>query len=400
MSRKLTKEEFIAKAIEKHGDKYDYSLVEEYKGNKVKVPIVCKEHGVFMQRPVDHLFGYGCPNCKHSRKVTTEEWIEMACKVHNDEYTYEHADYKGANEKITVTCKRHGDFSLKANNHLIGNGCNKCRLEGIKHEVTLLPQRKLSTKKHTQEEVIDKIKTIHGDKYNTEYVCYKTVMDKIHLVCNEKDEDGNIHGDFYILPHHLFRGQGCPKCGKNYRLTTEDFIEKARKVHGDKYDYSKVDYVRTHDNVTIICPIHGEFQQMPSNHLKGEGCLKCCESSLEKYISDKLNENDIKFVAQKRFKWLGRKSIDFYLPEYNIAIECQGIQHFEPVSFSGKTGNKQEKFEYITKNDNEKRKLCEENGVKLYYYSNLGIEYPYQVYEDFDILLDAIKQNIKSEIVN
>ena len=392
MSRKLTKEEFIEKAIKKHGDKYDYSLIELYEGNKIKVPIICKEHGVFMQRPNDHLTGNGCPDCKRARKLTTEEWVEMARKVHNDTYSYEHSVYNGANKHITVTCRIHGDFSLKANNHLLGNGCNACRKEGIKHEITLLPQRKKSTKKLTNDEVIERIRNLYGDKYNTQYVNYKTIGKKIRLLCTQTDDCGNQHGEFEITPGHLFYGEGCPKCAKNYQPSSDEFIEMCKKVHGDLYDYSKTEYKRTHDNVVIICKKHGEFKQSPSNHLKGQGCPKCSQSLLEKECYNKLKDKNIKIIEQKRFEWLGKKYLDFYLPEYNVGIECQGIQHFQPTSFSNVV-DIEEEYKEVLRRDKEKYEQCINNGVVLYYYSNLGIEYPYQVYEDFEELLNAIKND-------
>ena len=118
------------------------------------------------------------------------------------------------------------------------------------------------------------------------------------------------------------------------------FIKKYRKIHGDKYDYSKVDYINNHTKVCIICPEHGEFWQVPNNHLNGYGCPKCVMSHMENNISQLLNRNDIKYIPQCTFEWLKYKNnlyLDFYLPDYNIAIECQGEQHFEPVEhFGGK----------------------------------------------------------------
>lgn len=122
-------------------------------------------------------------------------------------------------------------------------------------------------------------------------------------------------------------------------LTTEQFIEKARQIHGDKYDYSKVEYVNNKTNVCIICPEHGEFWQTPHNHLKGKGCPICSESKLEKKVRNFLIENKIKFETEKTFEWLkneGQLRLDFYLPDYNIAIECQCEQHFKPIDFAGK----------------------------------------------------------------
>lgn len=121
-------------------------------------------------------------------------------------------------------------------------------------------------------------------------------------------------------------------------LTREEFIAKARHIHGDKYDYSKVEYKGMHTKVCIICPEHGEFWQTPHHHLKGCGCELCSESKLERKVKFILEENKIEnYKRQYRTSWLNKQSLDFYLPDYNIAIECQGEQHFLPVKhFGGK----------------------------------------------------------------
>ena len=96
----------------------------------------------------------------------------------------------------------------------------------------------------------------------------------------------------------------------------------------------------------------------------------------------KENEN---FIQEYKTEWLGLQTLDFYLPKYNIAIECQGKQHF------GLGGWISNEFEAIKERDERKRKLCKENGIKLLYYSNLGIKYPYKVYEDKNEILKEIK---------
>jgi len=107
---------------------------------------------------------------------------------------------------------------------------------------------------------------------------------------------------------------------------------------------------------------------------------------MEKEISSYLDTNKIEHKMRKHFDWLGKQELDIFIPKYNIAIECQGEQHFKPIEHFG--GDKE--FEKIKKLDCQKRKLCEENGVKLLYYSNLGIEYPYKVYENKEELLKEI----------
>lgn len=167
----------------------------------------------------------------------------------------------------------------------------------------------------------------------------------------------------------------------------------AKEVHkADNYDYSKSEYINAKTNVCIICPIHGEFWQSPHYHLKGCGCPHCNESKLEKEIREFLISKNIKFESQKTFDWLkfkkqGILKYDFYLPEHKIAIECQGIQHFKNVDYFNKDG-----LNKIQKRDKVKFNLSIKNGIKLLYYSNIGIEYPYKVFEN--------KENLLNEILN
>ena len=121
--------------------------------------------------------------------------------------------------------------------------------------------------KKTKEQFIEEARQVWGDKFDYSKVEYKNAMDKVIIVCPE-------HGEFVQTPSAHLNGQGCPKCvGKN--LSVEDIIKKFKDKHGDKYDYSKVEYVGMHEKVCIICPKHGEFWQIPNSHLQGNGCPSC-----------------------------------------------------------------------------------------------------------------------------
>lgn len=122
--------------------------------------------------------------------------------------------------------------------------------------------------KLTTEEFIKKAREVHGDKYDYSKVEYVKSKAKVTIICPE-------HGEFLQTPQKHLYGQGCPKCGHKSELTTEEFIKKAREVHGDKYDYSNVEYVDAKTNVCIICKQHGVFWQRPSHHTAGRGCKKC-----------------------------------------------------------------------------------------------------------------------------
>lgn len=246
-------------------------------------------------------------------RYTTEEVIEKFKEIHKDKYTYEHFVYNGSHTKSIVTCPVHGDFLVTPNMHLLGRGCPKCA----------------NNIKLTNDEFKRRIVDIFGEKYLLSEANYQYCKSKIKLYCKE-------HGYFISTAYHLLQGHGCPKCAvkKNAdkkRLTISDCIERFRGIHGDKYDYSKMKYINIRTKVCIICPEHGEFWQTPQKHMSGQGCPKCKRSHMENDISMLLTNNNIEFIGQKKFSWLGLQSLDFYLPKYNIGIECQGIQHFEPT---------------------------------------------------------------------
>ena len=314
MSRKLTREKFIEKAREVHGDKYDYSKV-EYKNDKEKVCIICPEHGEFYQRPSSHLSGGGCPRCafnssSDTKQFTIEEFIKRAREVHGDKYDYSKAEYKNSQEKVCIICPNHGEFFQVPNSHLSGRGCSKCS-----------GKNRLTTK-----DFIKKAKETHGNKYDYSKVDYKNSTTKVCIICPE-------HGEFYQRPGEHFRGYGCQKCGGNLKLTTESFIRKAKEVHNNKYDYSKVVCKNSTTKVCIICPEHGEFFQIPNNHIRGQGCSKCGGSY-------RLNTDD--FV--KKAKSVHNYSYDYGKVDYKnmytpVEIFCKIHGYFSQIPASHLKGS-------------------------------------------------------------
>lgn len=346
--KKLTTEEFIKKAKKIHKNKYDYSKV-EYINNRTKVCIICPKHGEFWQIPASHLNGCGCNTCgneltKEKETLSKEEFIEKSKKVHGEKYDYSKVEYKGIQTKVCIICPIHGEFWQRPSDHLNNHGCDYCG----------------GSAKLTTEEFVEKAKKIHGDKYDYSKTEYKGTKEKVCIICLE-------HGEFWQTPSDHLRGKGCSICGGNRKLTTEEFVERAKKIHGDKYDYSKVLYDGMEKKVCIICPIHGEFWQTPHNHLK-YGCFKCSDSKLEATVREILEKNNINFEEQKSFDWLKYKQsmyLDFYLPEYNVAIECQGEQHFKPFRFE----KDNTRLELRQTRDKVKRFLCENvYGIKILYY--------------------------------
>ena len=184
-------------------------------------------------------------------------------------------------------------------------------------------------KRSTTEEFIQRARAIHGDKYDYSLVDYKNNKTKVKIICP-------IHGIFEQKPLSHLSGNNCPQCsslenGKKQTFTNIEFIEKAKEIHGDKYDYSLVDYKTAHNKVSIICKKHGVFEQIAYRHLDGSGCPSCSMSNGEEIINNYLIENNITFEIQKRFEGLVDKSYlsyDFYIPSKNLLIEFNGEQHY------------------------------------------------------------------------
>lgn len=221
MPKKLTTEEFIIRAKKVHGERFDYSTT-NYINSDTQLAIICPQHGEFHQLPRDHLFTKGCKKCTMGEVWDTESFIKKATSTHNGYYTYANTKYTNSDTKVIITC--------------------------------------------------------------------------------------NIHGDFSQTPKaHVSSKQGCPKCGtsrtaKGQQYDTSIFIKKAIEIHGDKYDYSKVNYTNHVTPVTIICSKHGEFLQKPSYHLGGSNCQECA-----------------KILAQLQFNPIKPTTLYFvYFPDFDV----------------------------------------------------------------------------------
>ena len=223
------------------------------------------------------------------------------------------------------------------------------------------------SKKLNVEEFINKCKMSHDTKYDYSLITednFGGSHSKVDILCP-------LHGKFTQMARLHMNGSECPKCSytkrmSEYKNSLEEFVKKAINIHGSKYDYSKVKYINSHAKICIICPVHGEFWQTPNDHLSRRGCPRCNDSHLETIISNELSLNGILFERNKHFKWLKKLELDFYLPEYNIGIECQGKQHF---GVGGWSKNYDFKKQYLT--DTIKNRLCEENGIKIFYYGEI-----------------------------
>lgn len=239
-------------------------------------------------------------------------------------------------------------------------------------------------KKRTTQEFIKEANRIHNHKFDYSKVKYINAHTKIKIICP-------IHGEFEQFPTAHISGKcQCKQCSISVgwdkrRRQTEEFIEEAKKIHGNKYDYSLVEYTNRLAKVKIICPLHGEFQQTLGSHLRGRGCQSCNSSKGELLIKMILEDNNIKFEPQKTFDdCRGKKNklpFDFYLPCYNAIIEFDGRQHFEEVNRWG-----HHKLEITQERDAIKNNYCKSNNISL-----IRIRYDEDIEQRVIKLLESLK---------
>lgn len=219
------------------------------------------------------------------------------------------------------------------------------------------------------ETFISKAKEFHNNKYDYSLVVYINNNTKVKIICP-------IHGEFEQLPRsHCY--YGCKKCSVDNKKDTVDiFINKAKKIHNNKYDYSLINYINSDTKIKIICPQHGVFEQKPTVHLYNKGCPSCSSSKGELKIRDFLVSNNILFEEQKRFdlcKSIYTLPFDFYLPKYNLLIEYQGEHHYMPIEGWGGDST----FNKVKVRDKIKKDFCLKNNLKLIeipFYEKANIE--------------------------
>ena len=309
-------DDFIRRAKETHGDKYDYSEV-NYVNSHTKVTIGCPIHGKFEQTPNNH-YTQGCLLCGGKVKLTTEQFIEKVRQVHGDVYDYSEVEYVNAKTPVKIICKKHGPWYPIPGNFTNGAGCYSCQTKIIVDTA----------------EFIERAKATHGDLYDYSESNYIDSRTKVTIICKK-------HGKFDQVTSEHIRGRGCKECGVDSvsvlnKLTTQEFIEKAKAVHGDLYDYSEVEYTYAVVNIKIICKKHGVFYQRPTAHLNGRGCQVCSASKGETAIAKILTKHNFEFLREYIVpKTVYKFRYDFYVPSLNLLIEFHGVQHYEPVEYFG-----------------------------------------------------------------
>jgi hypothetical protein len=355
-------------------------------------------------------------------KFSTQEYLQKVTKVHGHRYDLTSIEYQGHNKKVTVLCRDHGIFKIRATNFIQGVGCALCG-------------SKSSADKHRSsvEAFVRKARKVHGAQYDYLLVRYVSTHRNVNIRCL-------THGVFAQSPSNHLSGKGCRQCGidnnaKRQRKSAEDFIVSANIRHGGKYDYSLVQYRDAKTRVQIVCKAHGEFSQTPNKHCDaGQGCPRCAnrDMDLKKFVSrattkhqnrysyrnaeyrgaraliavtcekhgdfnqradhhlrgigcalcvDALNSKGVRRIEE----WLLAKGIeffrevflrhistengigiaklrfDFWLPSRRTAIEFDGRQHFEPIARWGGEGSLRKQ----AVNDRKKEAWAATNEIRL-----------------------------------
>ena len=388
---KLTKEKLISFSEKKYGkDAFDFSMVPKSFKKQDKFDLICNKDGYKFETSWERFTRakVACPECRNNvdfSKLTKDDILKLNEELFKDfNYDYSKVPERFSyQEPLTIICPIHGDFQITY--QVLKNAkipCDKCRML----------------------QKADLIKYIEDNFIDTDYD-YSLVPDtfrtstKFTIIC---PKHGPFETTYNQIIHHFSdkRKCVCDKCNdlriKEYFLN--DFKRRANIIHNNFYDYSKSEYNGSLEITTIICPIHGEFQQQINSHLQGVGCPLCGEkhTKTRDSVLRLLEDNNIEYITEKTFSWLvykQRLQLDFYLPEYKLAIEVQGIQHFISHEFFDHNGDT---LEYRIARDRTKYNLCKQHGIDILYFAKENFVDNYEFGElitDFDTLLELIKQH-------
>ena len=340
-SKLITQESFIQRAMAKWGNRFDYTKT-KYIDSKTKVEITCNQcHNVIFKAPYEFLNKKDeCPHCAGNYKRTTAQFIKECQSVHGNKYNYLRTVYKNTETKIEVICNKcRLSFFVIPNEHIKKFAkCPHCtRSDQIaKNIVSNSNKQKRKIERKIQKQIakqklfINKAILKHGNKYDYS----NTILNrnnKVKIYCN------TCCSVFEQTPCNHLLGSGCQKCN-SHTITKNVFIAQSLIIHGNKYDYSKSQYVNLTTAIEIICGnCNNSFWQKPSNHLSGRGCtcsgqhkivLKdgtICDSLVEAYYYLLFKNQGISFKYHQLYGVkLGQRLYDFYLEKDNKYIEITG----------------------------------------------------------------------------
>jgi hypothetical protein len=292
---KYSTSEFIEISNKVHNNRYIYYDI-LFSKTTDKISIFCEKHGYFSQKVSDHLSGKGCRECYYDRKSSNlENFIKKAKVIYNDEFNYSEFIYINSKTESIIKCKYGHSFKRTPNRHLTKNDfCNECKKDSyIKNKISKI-----------------NFKGFEYTEWKGEIVTIKCI-DCLHIFSRKI----NAH----------IKLKNCPKCNPN-RDNKEIFIKKSVKIHGNTYDYSKLEYLGSKSKVTLICKNGHEIKQKANNHLRGIGCPTCNRfDKKELSVIDFIKENYNSLIIKSDRNILEGKELDIYLPDLNLAFEFNGL---------------------------------------------------------------------------
>lgn len=339
--------------------------------------------------------------------ICTESFISKSKLIHGDVYDYGKVQYLDSNTKVTIICKIHGEFNQLPGSHTKGRGCPKC---GVAKNADLNIGRR-------HQDIILKFVEVHGFKYDYSEVEYKSLSDKVIIICKEHgkfeqtprshiyskngcpkcavvaramaisnsindirdkasikhgdkyqyherigdivDAECHKHGKFSISSKSLLNGRGCPKCAidsikDKLSLPFDEFIKRANALYDNKYEYIYNSYNNSKNDVIVKCHEHGIFSVNVQSHLAGSKCPKCKMNLFESSVARHLDDLDIRYSLYDRTV-LDGSELDIYIKDHNLAIECHGTYWHSHDSYDIK-----EKYKHY-----HKATQCSNNKIRL-----------------------------------
>lgn len=285
-----------------------------------------------------------------SKKKTHKEYVIEVAEIYPNIEVVEM--YIDAKTNILHRCKVDGcEWYAKPNNILNGKGCPRCsKKERKTHKFYIAEVAQINP----NIEIIE------------QYINARTpILHKCKI-------DGH---QWMATPTSILSGHGCPICAGNKQYTPEEYVKKVTDINSNIEVVEK--YIDAFTPILHRCKIDGqEWMARPSAILYGSGCPRCNSSKGEKVIENWFNKKNILYEPQKKFadcKYLHSLPFDFYLPNYNICIEYQGIQHYKPIEYFGG----QKSFESQILRDKIKEEYCKQNNISLFkipYFANIEEE--------------------------
>jgi len=319
----------------------------------------------------------GCRKCKDEQGIVKQEPTNLSraefirkvkerMKLYHipiSWYDWKGMEYSNPSRNTKIKCLKHNEEVTRVKGKYFYTGvplCSECNRIAVK-----------------EKKFMDKIHELYGDRFVllSDYIggdspitlgCtlhgktpYPVVVKSPSSIWKSTEKFGSIQ---------------CKECDRvnslnNYKRT----FESSQSNRSIKYTYPNIDkeFVNANTKIPIECHVkgpndeeHGMFWQTPANHSTGQGCPICQESRNERHIGELLRKKDIKFEKEKNYPELGNQKFDFYLPEYNVLIEYDGKQHFEPT-FGKSEYTRQMNYNILYESDNIKNEFIKTNNYGL-----------------------------------